>query len=265
MASLAKSRVILSKIQRAKKHIEELISALEAFWDSEPNSVRFEDEPTTGRRTYYLDRVTDVPLEIPVIIGDVLHNLRSALDHLAYQLPVIPSQTGPRWTQFPIVESAAKYMASDVRRKVQVFRPDVVKTLDVVKPYKGGNELLWRLHSLNTIDKHRLLLTACITNTARTMTPTEREELDKMFRGSYPGETTPDLTRTLKAVATVPLIAGAKLHTVSQSELEPYIQFHFDVAFNEPDIIECQSVVETLHEMAKLVGKIVLDFDPLLA
>src|SRR5258708_39516599 len=108
MANLAKSRVIFSKVERAKKHIEDLNSALDAFWSTEPNRISFEDNPNSGERSYYLVNVAEIPLEILVIIGDVLHNLRSALDHLAFQLPRAPGKVRG-WTQFPIVENVAEY------------------------------------------------------------------------------------------------------------------------------------------------------------
>jgi len=262
--TIAKSKSILSKVARARKHIAELTAALEDFWDKDNNSVRFEDDPKTKERTFYLNKVTDIPFEILVIIGDALHNLRSALDHLAYQLPLAPGEIRGR-TQFPIVESATKYSSKEIRRSVAKFRKDVVEALDALKPYKGGNDMLWSLHSLDIIDKHRLLLTASVTNTARSMTPAERESATKVFLGSYPGETPPDFTRTLRSVNTMPLKAGDKLWTIHQSELGPYTQFHVDVGFNEPEAITYKPVIQTLQEMAKLVEKIVLDFEPLLA
>jgi hypothetical protein len=254
---------ILPKVVRAKKHIEDLTAALKVFWNTEDSSVRFEDDPETKERTFYLNRVTDIPLEILVIIGDALHNLRSALDHLAYQLPLAPGKMRGR-TQFPIVESVTKYMSKEIRGNVTMFRTDVVEALDSLKPYKGGNDLLWCLHCLDIIDKHRLLLTASVTNTARSMTQAEREGATKVFQGSYPDKTPPDFTRILRSIDTVPLKAGDRLWTLHESELGPYTQFYVDVGFNEPEVMECKPVVQTIQEMARLVEKIVLDFDPLL-
>src|SRR5438132_5583994 len=31
--------------------------------------------------------------------------------------------------------------------------------IDALRPYKGGNDVLWQLHELNNVDKHRLILT----------------------------------------------------------------------------------------------------------
>ena len=263
----AKSWAILSKVERAKKHIEDLQSSFEILWKPIPEFCRTEDNVETLERTFYLDRVPDIPFTTRNIIGDVLHNLRSALDHIAYALPLetplAPSQERP-WTQFPIVESAAKYMSAGFHGKVQLFRKDVVEALDAVKPYKGGNDALWRLHELNKLDKHRMLLTACITNTHRSMTPTERTQIIAGFIGSHPGSPVPDLSQHLLTIIPVPINAGDKLFTISHAEMEQKMKFHFDVAFNEPEVIECKPVIEALHEMAIVVAKTVLDFDDFL-
>jgi hypothetical protein len=37
------------------------------------------------------------------------------------------------------------------------MRADAIAAIDAAKPYKGGNEPLWRIHELNNIDKHRSL------------------------------------------------------------------------------------------------------------
>lgn len=38
--------------------------------------------------------------------------------------------------------------------------PSAQKIVTDLKPYKGGNKTLWKLHELNRIDKHRLLVAA---------------------------------------------------------------------------------------------------------
>jgi hypothetical protein len=42
------------------------------------------------------------------------------------------------------------------------------------------------------------------------------------------------------------------------------LKFTFDVAFDEPGIIEGKSIIETLDEMLKLVEGIILTFQPFL-
>ena len=39
------------------------------------------------------------------------------------------------------------------------MRPEAVEAIDRLKPYKGGNDLLWKIHALNNLDKHRAIFT----------------------------------------------------------------------------------------------------------
>jgi len=73
------------KLQRAKRHYAELETALSSFFATRPYKIntRRNDE---GKLVYFLGEVRDVPVEVSLIIGDVIQNLRSALDHLVYDL-----------------------------------------------------------------------------------------------------------------------------------------------------------------------------------
>ena len=207
----------------------------------------------------------DIPFEIVAIVGDALHNMRSALDHLVYQLILTAGKNPTRKAAFPIADGAAEYGSPFFRRKIDSMRKDAIDAIDALKPYKGGNDTLWRLNQLNNIDKHRLLVTACSMISARSMTPSERAKILTRHAGSYPGQPAPDLKNTLTGmVPPLPVKTGDKIWTVAHSELEEDAKFRFEVAFDEPQIMQRKSIIETLHEMANLVGKIILDFDPML-
>src|ERR1700694_5642328 len=117
-----RTRIITSahlKVERAKKHIIELDNALTAFKSTKPYKIETYVNPKTPQiLNYYLVEVDEVPDAISLICGDVFHNLRGALDHLAAQL-VIASGNGSSVSGdkanvdigFPIFDSAAKYVA----------------------------------------------------------------------------------------------------------------------------------------------------------
>jgi hypothetical protein len=97
-----------------------------------------------------------VPVEIALIAGDAIQNLVSALDHLAYQLVMVGSNDNPpnrKWIYFPIADDAAKYESKKLIR-IEGARESAIKAIDALKPYKGGNDRLWALYRLNSIDKH---------------------------------------------------------------------------------------------------------------
>jgi hypothetical protein len=164
MSLTANERLILIrvKVDRAKKHLADFEAEAFKFRETYSHVVGPKKDPKTGKR-----RIDILPVEVPVasfkliaIAGDIIQNLRSALDHLAYQLVLIgsPGVEPSRDVGFPICASTKIYESVKVR-KVKGMRPDAIKKIDSVKPYKGGNDALWKLHKFNNIDKHRALLT----------------------------------------------------------------------------------------------------------
>lgn len=154
-------RHVSLKVKRAKEHISELEGQLRSFLDSKPYRVATKHDPQTRKLIYYVSGADSVPDCVALIAGDAIQNLMSALDHLAYQL--VCSDTGdappnPNWIYFPIADDAAKYDAKK-HGKMQGARQETIEAIDALKPYKGGNDLLWILYRLNNIEKHRLLLT----------------------------------------------------------------------------------------------------------
>ena len=150
---------IAAKLVRAKQHVNDLQVLHEAFIKSNPYKVATKRDPQSRNLIYYLSSVEQPGDNIATIVGDILQNLISALDHLAYQLVCIGmGSNGPfRHVYFPIAGSVSEY-ESQKSRKIEGMRPDAIRAIDTIKPYKGGNNLLWSLSKLNNIDKHRLII-----------------------------------------------------------------------------------------------------------
>jgi hypothetical protein len=90
MSSLDKIRV---KIERAKEHIQNFDSAKRIFLESNPYVVAsryLPDFGEQGQTVYHLAKAVAIPERLSLIAGDAIHNLRCALDYLAYQLADLP-------------------------------------------------------------------------------------------------------------------------------------------------------------------------------
>ncbi len=92
------------KVKRANKHIEELHGVLTNFRVTNPYRVGRKTDTDTGEFIYYLIEAAPVPHEIALIAGDVLQNLRSALDHLAWHLVVAANGNPSSKNSFPIMD-----------------------------------------------------------------------------------------------------------------------------------------------------------------
>jgi hypothetical protein len=254
---------VLRKVQHGEKHISNLDTTIKSFFESAPFHLRMEDNPNLPKgvleRDFYLAKAEDIPIEVSFVAGDALHNLRSALDHLVWQLVLANGGTPDRHTSFPIAESEAKFKSPAMRVKVRGCAKAAVDAIEALKPFKRGNNVLWSLHALNNLDKHRMVLTARNALTARSMTPSERAEVERIFRGSYgPDAPMPDLSETLKSLPQpIPIKSGDVLATLPHPELVEEMKFHLDITFNEPEVPQFDSVLGFLQKASGVVRDII--------
>src|SRR6266446_6368717 len=118
------------KIERAKTHLLDLETDLGKFRNESLNVVGAKGDFKTGQSTHFHVKLPILPFEALAASGDVLHNWRSALDHLAYQLVIVGSGREPsRRVEFPIAKDFATYEAEKVR-KVEGMRPLAIKHID---------------------------------------------------------------------------------------------------------------------------------------
>ncbi|MGC1184399.1 MAG: hypothetical protein WBA31_04500 [Candidatus Dormiibacterota bacterium] len=267
-------RLIQAKVEPAKKHVNDLESEVHAFLATNPYKVGTKHDPDTRKPLHYLASVKDTPIEAATLTGDAIQNLRSALDHLVHHLVQVGTgRPGPFYhSEFPIFDSATGYKAGK-GRKVQGASPEAVTAIDALNPYKGGNDTLWQLHKLNLVDKHRFLIT--VGSNFRSVDLGGfgfRRLLASLPPDSPMREGLAETLRTKPPQAffspgdrMFPLKAGDVLFEgLPDNEPDEHLQFRFEVAFGEPQVLEGEPLLETLHQMADLVGNVVSAFGPLL-
>ena len=93
-----------------------------------------------------------------LIIGDVLHNLRGALDLLYFQL--VTEGTASSRTRFPITQGRQELSGfiQGALKQQQITNVIAELLMNTIKPYETGNPTLWALRELNDRDKHKLLI-----------------------------------------------------------------------------------------------------------
>jgi hypothetical protein len=146
------------KVKRAKQHIDDINSALTEFLNSDFYTVSVDKDFEKGSNHLCIDiKPTPFPFHgAALVIGDALHNLRSALDILYYGFVSGPTD----WTSFPIRDTRDELVIplNSALEKKQITSVIYDLILDDVKPYAAGNHALWGLHNLNITDKHQLLI-----------------------------------------------------------------------------------------------------------
>jgi hypothetical protein len=96
------------KIERANKHIQELCSVVTAFFQTDPYRIDIENNPYRGLSQVRFQFTGALPSEVPLIIGDAVHNLRSALDLAVCHAISLGGGNPSKYTRFPFAENLDK-------------------------------------------------------------------------------------------------------------------------------------------------------------
>jgi len=257
MSSRSRIDGIRLKIERAKKHIRDLDIAINAFIQEKPYRLGARPHPVAQiqHTTLYVDEVNPVHPEITMIMGDAIHNLRSALDHLTWQLVEAGDGTPNKDTYFPIIGDGPKapeqYASAIGKGGIPKITPQALKIIQAVQPYVTPDQTLWLIHQLDIVDKHRLLLTV--------VAAMDKWGVDFATRG----------TLWFEQYRYVPLVVGNEITNLPTSTYERQahedFQLGIDIAFGESEIPGGELVRYTLNKMADFVERLVAQFEPFLA
>ena len=114
---------------------------------------------------------TAVPPMFSVLTGEIIHHLRSAFDHVAWQLSSSHMQTNfPRRIQFPVFDepptlcgTTKKKICAYCRQIEGISSPTALARIHGLQPHGVANPRrhpLWLIHDMDIFDKHRELILA---------------------------------------------------------------------------------------------------------
>jgi hypothetical protein len=161
-----------AKLKRAAIHFQTLNAEFVAWKDSQPYRIRHEFDDETGEHVFRC-RVYRMPSETwGLIVGDFVHNLRSALDYLVWQLVIVNEEVPNIWNQFPITTTEREWERKVCRKKgwlegVGPVERAVIKSLQPHDAKFPSKHILTSLQSLSNIDKHRVLTTTLVVTDPR--------------------------------------------------------------------------------------------------
>lgn len=167
---MAKSSLALRsakiKLTRARKHIKSIELSIAKYVRAHPYKVT----NSKGKKTTKVTVKKTPPPEISVIAGEVIYQIRSALDHLIFGLiKKNPAAYAiePDWErrcEFPIILKLPKGKTAPLKRKDIQHLPGISDPaftfIESVQPYYvigATNNALRIIGLLSNIDKHRRL------------------------------------------------------------------------------------------------------------
>ena len=152
-----------AKTKRACTQLNALKTDMDGLCLDVQKSIVHEIQEDANKQAWiFRGEKPDIPIEWSVRIGEILYNLRSALDHLVWGLVITNGETPGRHNEFPIVNDITEW-DSHKSRKLRGVSSKVENMINRLQPYTGGMNLpfdvsaFWTLATLCNIDKHRHL------------------------------------------------------------------------------------------------------------
>jgi hypothetical protein len=197
----------------------------------------------TGQTILRVTNTKPLPPQIKLETGSVAHELRATLDRLACTLAIRHDKNGStNGVYFPISKDSAIF-ASDGKRKIRKLSPDDRQRIEAINPYKGGNDLLFALHTVDLASKHiRLTSTASSIGTIG------------IGPGSLAGGT------SIGGGGVVP-DNGSVVIAILGAGSTTNITANIEVCFADPTEVAGRPVVPTLRDFARAVQDIVSLFN----
>jgi hypothetical protein len=245
------------RLEWADFHIHQLETQLRWFAQHYPYRILIE-RTRDGTNKVFRDP-KPIPHQIPLRIGDVVHSLRCALDHLACLAVEAATGMAPPGSAFPIwrcgdAPSPAEY-ESFVLAQLGGVGKDVVEFLLGLEPYFGGiHEPLRVVDYLDMVDKHREPLVAFFCG--RSATPTNVHD-DK---GLPPSVDSPGQGALLPPLKDGDVLEHQPAHALEAGNAEVVVE----VALAEPPVIHGKAPVPALIQLSSCVKQVVDDFRSLL-
>jgi hypothetical protein len=248
-----------AKVARAREHTQRLEALAEGFLKRRPNQVSFDDY---SESPWVIIRavVEPIPIEFSMVAGDVIHNLRSGLDHLAWQLVLLSGAVPGRHTSFPLYTTESEF-DSGIRnppkgRKSPLDGIDpagkIWALIERSQPYQPAmRDPLEILPTLSNRDKHQGVLVG--------LSFVEGIDPDNLF--TVEGGKTPDIRPGL--LGSGPLEHNAEIARIhapgGQVKMKADPPFQIMVSDGEKHAVS----IGALDRLRSCVVKIIRDSEPL--
>ncbi len=255
-----------SKIGRAKKHLADLGAEISAYHGRTPYRIISDRQSKPGHELYRFEFTEAIPCEWGPVVGDIVHNLRGALDTLATAMVVANGKTSNsviQNTYFPIGATEQVFnekLPADLRGASEAARA-MVKEL---KPYKGGTDTFWQLHRLDILDKHTALIPVGAGHT-NIIWKANFTGLREMMGLTGSGPDVPPVVfnpnKTQFPLKNGDVVFDYGFGDDKDGKFQGEFKFTFDVAFGEGQIIDGQPLIPCIQQFVDFVERTVEIFD----
>lgn len=257
-------------MRRGDEHFDALQNSMHEFFGREPYEIIGDSEPESGQHVMRIKLREWPPHEWSPVIGDIVHNTRSALDHLAWQLvkrnrrePIVGKTQFPIFSIDPFDRNAYpttkkwKRALSLWDRQTEGMHPRDIAFLKDLQPYTREDDPafhpLHRLREISNWDKHRELHFAAIALVGHRYWLKEGTRNARVIPLRIRARTRVSEESTEVARFTV-------IPTGPDAHVNVHIEVFGEIAFGKGSPLEGLGVQQTLHDIGFCVFDILARF-----
>lgn len=150
----------LAKIVRAAELKKEFGTAFDQWIEEDPIGVKGRQDPDSDWFVMTFHILEPLPIRLGIIFGDMLNNLRGALDHLVWQLVLANGERPTSGNSFPVVRDVRQWPRSR-QSKLKGVSDRCADGIKETQPFQSGRQApfhwLALLNKMNNINKHRVI------------------------------------------------------------------------------------------------------------
>jgi hypothetical protein len=252
------------KLQRAAHHIHDLSARCSSFLAEQPFKLLRHDRRRAGETVFRIKAEKPIPAELSLVIGDIVHNMRAALDLTIFPMAA-PRADKPGRIMFPMAKDDTPTALADAIKdgRAKFAGKKVLEQIELLRPYPAGNPILWGIDALDKRDKHQVLV---LTHSHPAFTPGNEKELELLL-GKNPKGVTVVLASPEGQTALTLRHQFATRDLPDRGEQEAKHQPPFFIAFGEGHPFAHLPVIDQLlkghHEARRAVDALIAAFlDP---
>lgn len=172
-----------AKLARAQETLDALDVEAATFLSQDPSPFRLEKKHLNGGLEYAFVAYGDPnpPLRFSVIAGEIIHHMRSSLDHLIHAIVAYNGLSPTIQHQFPICSTENAFKRACDRGQIKGVGATARRLIQGVQPFTTptpDDTILYVVGENDNVDKHRLLVVVtAVADLGRTVTIGENKSI----------------------------------------------------------------------------------------
>jgi hypothetical protein len=152
---------IHAKLDRSHETLMAVAAEIAHFFEEEAKPWRIDLRSEEGglRFVWRAHEVRPPPARFSVMAGEIVHGLRSSLDHMVCAMVLARGNTIGAWHKFPVHYDSAKFFEAVKSRALDGISAPARSWIESLQPFADlqRNAIVGALHDYDVINKHRLL------------------------------------------------------------------------------------------------------------